>query len=88
MFPMLAMLFLHGTLALVQSPILPQVLGVPTAFILWERLLRLCRGFGGIDATLEVNDEETSVITFEDPKGRDWNFTAGEDGFRASPMFG
>jgi predicted ferric reductase len=57
---------------------LPYFLGFPTALILCERLLRLYRACTGVMATLELNDDETTVITFEDPKGRSFNFSAGQ----------
>ncbi|KAI9803439.1 MAG: hypothetical protein M1833_000958 [Piccolia ochrophora] len=78
MFPMIALLMMHGSAALLQWPLLGYFLAFPTLTVVAERLLRLVRGFHKIPAKLEVLDGDTVCITAQIPSRRIWNYEAGQ----------
>lgn len=85
MFPILAMLMLHGTTALLQFPMFGYWLAFPTLLVLCERTWRLFLAFWDLPADLEVLDEETVVITAEIPPTRFWAYKAGQYVFLQVP---
>lgn len=85
MFPMIAMLMLHGTLALLQYPVLGLVLAFPTLMVVLERGTRILLSFHKVPASLEVLDEDTICITATIPRLRLWRYKAGQYVFLQVP---
>ncbi|KAL8887031.1 MAG: hypothetical protein Q9205_004511 [Flavoplaca limonia] len=77
-FPMMAMLIVHGTRGMFQSPMLGYFLAFPTVLVLVERVRRMLLGFKKIPARLVVLDEETVEITMSIPKTHWFPYEAGQ----------
>jgi len=86
MFPMIAMLMMHGTLGLLQYPILGFVLAFPTLMVVLERLTRFLLGFNRVSASLEILDADTVCITATIPRFRLWKYKAGQYVFLQVPQ--
>lgn len=78
MFPMIAMLIVHGTRGIFQWPMLGYFLAFPTLLVLVERVRRVLLGFKKIPARLVVLDEETVEITMSIPKTHWFPYEAGQ----------
>ena len=78
MFPIVALLMAHGSLGLLQFPVLGFVLALPTALVVAERATRLVHGLRPVPASLAVLDAETISITCDIPSGRFWRYEAGQ----------
>lgn len=78
MFPMIGLLCAHGTEALLQAPMLGYWLAFPALLVIFERTWRFARGFMSIPARARVLDDETIEITCKNPRGRDWDYSAGQ----------
>lgn len=78
MFPMLAMLMVHGSANLLQFPVLGIVLAFPTLVVFCERLTRILLGFHKVPASLSILDDETVCITATIPAFRLWKYKAGQ----------
>ncbi|KAL8884418.1 MAG: hypothetical protein Q9192_006853 [Flavoplaca navasiana] len=78
MFPMIAMLIVHGTRGIFQWPMLGYFLAFPTLLVLVERVRRVLLGFKRIPARLVVLDEETVEITMSIPKTHWFPYQAGQ----------
>jgi hypothetical protein len=78
MFPIIAMMMLHGTLGLLQIPMFGYWLAFPTLLVICERLWRVFMGFRHIPAELELLDDETVAITAHIPALRLWPYKAGQ----------
>lgn len=85
MFPMIAMLMLHGSLGLLQFPVLGIVLAFPTVMVILERVTRFLLGFQKVPASLEVLDDDTVCITATVPNIRLWQYKAGQYVFLQVP---
>ena len=57
-YPIIGLMMVHGTAALLQRPIFGYFLAFPTFLILFERLSRVLLGFYHIKATMEILDGE------------------------------
>lgn len=77
-YPIIGLLFAHGTASVLQGPIFGYFLAFPVFLIFLERSSRIISGFYGIKATLKVLDNETVEITAVIPKYRGWDYTAGQ----------
>ncbi|KAF4553416.1 Ferric reductase NAD-binding domain-containing protein 1 [Elsinoe fawcettii] len=86
MFPFIGLLMAHGSLALLQYPVLGFVLAFPTILIIIERTTRILSGFWRVPARLEVLDDETVQITCTIPKRKIWNYEAGQYIFLQVPQ--
>jgi dual oxidase len=86
MFPFVGLLMAHGSLALLQFPVMGFVLAIPTALVIIERLARLINGCIRIPAKLEILDEATVCLTCSIPKGRIWRYEAGQYVFLQVPQ--
>ncbi|KAH9832721.1 NADPH oxidase homolog-like protein 1 [Teratosphaeria destructans] len=69
MFPFLGLLCIHGALKILQEPMLGFWLLIPSTLILFERCYRLARGFIGLEATVEILDEDTVSLAIKHPRG-------------------
>lgn len=78
MFPMIAMLMMHGSAGLLQYPVLGFVLAFPTLMVVLERVTRFLLSFQKVPASLEVLDDDTVCITATIPRIRLWNYKAGQ----------
>ena len=78
MYPLLALMFAHGSRALLQAPLFGYFVAVPALLVVLERLSRVISGFYKIKATLTILDEDTVQITALVPKYRLWDYTAGQ----------
>lgn len=78
MYPIIALWCAHGTLALLQWPMLGYFLALPTLLVLIERVTRVMMGFHGIPATLTVLDNQTLEIKTMIPSERLWTYQAGQ----------
>lgn len=78
MFPMIAMLCVHGTAMLLQHPMLGYWLAFPTLLVLFERVWRFLRGFMRVPARVKVLDTDAVLLTCKHPKGHDWKYNAGQ----------
>ncbi|CEH15046.1 Ferric reductase, NADH/NADPH oxidase and related proteins [Ceraceosorus bombacis] len=78
MFPMFGLLAAHGTARLLQAPMLGYWLVFPVLLVLFERSLRLIRGFIPIPARLTRVDEGTVSVTMSKTNGKDWNYQPGQ----------
>ena len=63
MFPMIAMLIVHGTRGIFQWPMLGYFLALPTLLVTVERVRRVLLGFKKIPAQFIMLDDETVEIT-------------------------
>ena len=82
---MLALLCAHGTLAILQYPMLGFWLAFPFFLVCLERSTRLAHGIRKVKARLEILDEYTVTITFNHPRGNWWNYEAGQYVFLQVP---
>ena len=78
MYPMIALLILHGSTAMLQKPMLGYWLAVPTIIVLLERGHRLWRGFRPMTARMEVLDKETVTFTIRHRYAAKWRYSAGQ----------
>lgn len=78
MFPFLALLMVHGTLALLQYPMMGFFLAFPTLMVIIERSIRVFLGFRRIPATLTILDDDTSEVSVKIPESRMWDYRAGQ----------
>ncbi|KAI0170891.1 FAD-binding domain-containing protein [Pestalotiopsis sp. NC0098] len=85
MYPIIALLCAHGTLALLQWPMLGYFLAFPALLIVAERFVRVMMGFHRIPATLTVLDEQTLEIKTEIPTERLWKYRSGQYVFLQVP---
>lgn len=78
LYPVLGLMMVHGTAALLQRSIFGYVLAFPTFLLIFERISRFCLSFYHIDATVEVLTNDTIELTAVMPKYRPWSYTAGQ----------
>ncbi|KAK3356823.1 FAD-binding domain-containing protein [Lasiosphaeria hispida] len=78
MYPIIALLYAHGSEGMLQYPMLGYWLAFPTLMIVVERSVRFVAGFFRIPATLRVLDAETVEITVTMPNSRFWGYKAGQ----------
>ncbi|PSN75378.1 hypothetical protein BS50DRAFT_38972 [Corynespora cassiicola Philippines] len=78
MFPIIALMIVHGTAGLFQWPMFGYWLAFPTLLVIIERTWRLVLGFCPIYADLEILDDETVAITANIPSKRLWDYKAGQ----------
>lgn len=78
LFPFVGLLAAHGTLALLQPPMLGYWLLVPTLIVTAERVHRFGRGFIKLPATANVLDKDTVTLTIRRRWGRPWRYSAGQ----------
>jgi dual oxidase len=78
MFPIIALLMVHGSAALLQYPMMGFFLAFPTLLVLIERGVRVFSSFRSIPATLTVLDKDTCEITVTIPPSRLWRYKAGQ----------
>jgi dual oxidase len=86
MYPMIAMLMAHGTLGLLQYPVMGFVLAFPTLMVVLERGTRFLLQFHKVPASLEVLDDDTVCITATIPRFRLWKYKAGQYVFLQVPQ--
>lgn len=77
-YPLLALLAAHGSVGLLQYPMLGYWLAIPTMLVLTERIHRLVVGFHRIPATLRLLDGETAEITVDLPSRRLRGYKPGQ----------
>ena len=78
MFPFIALLMAHGTLALLQAPMLGYWLIIPTILVVCERVHRVIRGFIYLPSRADVLDKDTITLTIKRRWGRPWRYAAGQ----------
>ncbi|KAG9661424.1 hypothetical protein KCU64_g2569, partial [Aureobasidium melanogenum] len=78
MFPIFALLMVHGTVGYLQWPMMGYFLAFPVLLVLIERIVRTCNGFSPLSAYLEVLDKETVCITVMMPVSRNFDYRAGQ----------
>lgn len=78
MYPIIALMMVHGTAALMQWPMFGYWLAFPTLLVVCERTWRTILGFFHITADLKLLDEDTVVITANIPTLRLWKYKAGQ----------
>ncbi|KAG9570225.1 hypothetical protein KCU79_g1089, partial [Aureobasidium melanogenum] len=78
MFPIFALLMVHGTVGYLQWPMMGYFLAFPVLLVLIERIVRTCNGFSPLSAYLEVLDKETVCITVMMPGSRNFDYRAGQ----------
>lgn len=88
MYPIIGCLMAHGTLEILQWPMLGYFLAFPTLLVLCERVTRVFRGFRGLKATIRILDSETVMIRAEIPKSRFFPYQAGHYLFLQVPTIG
>ena len=86
MFPFIGLVMAHGSQGLLQFPVAGIILAIPTALVVFERIVRVFSAFHKIPAKLEKLDEETVMITCTIPKRRIWNYEAGQYVFLCVPQ--
>jgi dual oxidase len=86
MFPMLAMLMVHGSANLLQFPVLGIVIAFPTLMVFCERLTRILLGFHKVPASLTILDDDTVRIEATIPSFRLWKYKAGQYVFLQVPQ--
>lgn len=86
MFPIIELLFVHGSRQLLQFYMLGYWLAFPTALVLVERISRAINGFVRIKAKLAILDENTVAITATIPNHRYWPYKAGQYIFLQVPQ--
>ncbi|KAK0614769.1 FAD-binding domain-containing protein [Immersiella caudata] len=77
-YPLLGMLFAHGSDGMLQYPMLGYWLAFPTLMVIAERGTRLVVGFHRITARLRVLDGETVEVTANMPRRQIWGYRAGQ----------
>ncbi|KAK0650034.1 hypothetical protein B0T16DRAFT_445635 [Cercophora newfieldiana] len=77
-YPLLGLLYAHGSDGLLQYPMLGYWLAFPTLMVVSERVIRLVVGFHRIPASMRVLDGETVEITATLPRSRLWGYRAGQ----------
>ncbi|KAF3008040.1 hypothetical protein E8E14_004841 [Neopestalotiopsis sp. 37M] len=85
MYPIIALLCAHGTLALLQWPMLGYFLAFPALLVVVERVIRVIMGFHRIPATLTVLDDQTLEIKTTIPSERLWKYRSGQYVFLQVP---
>ncbi|ETS74665.1 hypothetical protein PFICI_13149 [Pestalotiopsis fici W106-1] len=85
MYPIIALLCAHGTLALLQWPMLGYFLAFPALLVVVERVIRVAMGFHRIPATLTVLDDQTLEIKTTIPSERLWKYRSGQYVFLQIP---
>ncbi|KAH6652628.1 FAD-binding domain-containing protein [Truncatella angustata] len=85
MYPIIGLLCAHGTMALLQWPMLGYFLAFPTLLILVERVVRVAIGFHKIPATISILDDQTLEIKATIPSERLWKYQAGQYVFLQVP---
>ena len=78
MYPIIGLLMAHGTVALLQVPMLGYWLAFPTLMVIVERVTRVLIGFRHIPATLTVLDDDTLEVIATIPHTRFWDYKAGQ----------
>ncbi|KAG9604407.1 hypothetical protein KCU86_g584, partial [Aureobasidium melanogenum] len=78
MFPIFALLMVHGTVGYLQWPMMGYFLAFPVLLVLIERIVRTCNGFSPLSAYLEVLDKETVCITVMMSGSRNFDYRAGQ----------
>ncbi|KAG9959037.1 hypothetical protein KCU61_g7844, partial [Aureobasidium melanogenum] len=78
MFPIFALLMVHGTVGYLQWPMMGYFLAFPVLLVLIERIVRTCNGFSPLSAYVEVLDKETVCITVMMPGSRNFDYRAGQ----------
>ena len=78
MYPVIGLLMAHGTVALLQVPMMGYWLAFPTLMVLVERATRVAIGFRHIPATLTVLDDDTVEVIATIPPTRFWAYKAGQ----------
>lgn len=78
MFPLIGLLCAHGTAHVLQSPMYGYWIVFPALLVVVERGWRLIKSFIRLDATMQVLDNETLVITCRHPRGKDYRYSAGQ----------
>ncbi len=78
MFPMIGLLCAHGTAALLQAPMMGYWLAFHALLVVFERSWRLIKGFMSIPARARRLDTNTIELTCKNPRGRDWDYSAGQ----------
>ena len=78
LFPFVGLLAAHGTMSLLQPPLLGYFLLIPTVLVLLERLHRLVRGFLHMPATIKSLDKDTVTITIQRRWDGPWRCSAGQ----------
>lgn len=86
MFPIIGLLFAHGTRQLLQFYMMGYWIALPTILVVAERLLRVINGFVAIGATIEILDDDTVAITATVPQHRYWPYKAGQYIFLQVPV--
>ena len=77
-FPLVALLAAHGTMALLQRPMLGYWLFVPVVLVIIERVHRLARGFYQLPASAAILDKDTVTLIVKRRWGRPWRYSAGQ----------
>ena len=78
LYPFIGFLCAHGTLALLQPPMLGYWLAAPAALVLFERMHRVYRGFIHLPARAEALDKDTITLDIRRRWGRPWRYSAGQ----------
>lgn len=78
LFPFIGFLCAHGTLALLQPPMLGYWLAFPALVVILERLHRFVMGFYPLPATASFLDKNTVTLTIRRRWGRPWHYSAGQ----------
>jgi dual oxidase len=85
MYPFIGLVCAHGSLAILQYPMLGFWLIIPALLIIVERSVRVGYGFYQIPAKLEILDGETVAISVVVPQKRYWKYRAGQYVFITVP---
>ncbi|KAA8572627.1 hypothetical protein EYC84_003227 [Monilinia fructicola] len=85
MYPIVALLLVHGTAALLQEPMLGYWLIGPITLVFVERTSRILIAFWRFPARLQVLDASTVNISVTVPQQRHWSYKAGQYIFLCVP---
>lgn len=78
MFPMIALICVHGSTAMLQKPMLGYWIAVPTLIVVLERGHRIYRGLMPMTARMELLDKETVTFTIRHRYAAKWRYSAGQ----------
>lgn len=76
-YPLIAMLCVHGSSSLLQQPLIGYWVALPMMLVLYEKFHRIADRTSSVQATISVMDDVVKVVCFE-PHGKRWRIKPGQ----------
>jgi predicted ferric reductase len=76
-YPLVAVLCVHGSSSLLQRPLIGYWIALPTLLVLYEKFHRIADRTSSVQATISVMDDVVKVVCFE-PHGKRWRIKPGQ----------